>query len=44
MVDSIWSVVYGGDICLEGWGSTTAVTVLATVYRETGLFSKTRLL
>jgi hypothetical protein len=28
----------------DGVASTTAVTVSATVYRETGLFSKTRLL
>jgi len=27
-----------------GVGRTTAVTVSVTVYRETGLFSKTRLL
>ena len=28
----------------DGVASTTAVTVSATVYRETGLFSKTQLL
>ena len=28
----------------DGAASTTAVTVSVTVYRETGLFSKTRLL
>lgn len=40
---SISSVVYGGDICWVGPGGTTAVTMSATVYRETGLLSKTQL-
>jgi hypothetical protein len=44
MVCSTSSVVYGGDTCLEGSGSTTAVTMSAAVYREKELLSKRQLL
>lgn len=48
--DEAWEVAFRAlfmeATCVErnGAASTTAVTVSATVYRETGLFSKTHLL